>query len=45
VILQNPQDMKLMHLEIIIFLITLSPAKLVQLPGPEKKKRKKTAGI
>jgi len=44
VILQNPQDMKLMHLEIIIFLITLSPAKLVQLPGPEKKK-KKTAGI
>ncbi len=30
-----------MRLEIIIFLITLSPAKLVQLPGPEKK----TAGI
>lgn len=26
-----------MRLEIIIFLITLSPAKLVQLPGPEKK--------
>lgn len=25
-----------MRLEIIIFLITLSPAKLVQLPGPEK---------